>query len=283
MPRLAKKDRFFREVAKSIKWDELMAEPEEDREVVRQPEAVAKEVARDEAVDVASLSTEDAPQPMQQEAEAPVGEKEAQQQPTEPVAPTGSPRRESSTLSRRVSIQDPPATVMHFKPTPFEEAQGLAKALCGSWITLVKRSDLYEPVLKKMGISFIKRKVLNSYAIQIDGSMRSADVYYIVAHMPMGVQKTMVWNIAGEQVLIEDSDAGNWMSFCRVVDFSQGGHSGRALQNVRTGKAGKVEETRRIIPDAEHGQLLHIHIQMWPTGEENKPVVVNRYCKRLDK
>eukprot|EP00919_Chromeraceae_sp_WS-2016_P022744 GHVR01054012.1.p1 GENE.GHVR01054012.1~~GHVR01054012.1.p1 ORF type:complete len:239 (+),score=53.09 GHVR01054012.1:314-1030(+) len=159
------------------------------------------------------------------------------------------------------------------------EARMLVTPMIGKWATLVKKSDLYEPILKRCGISLIKRKVLNTYSIEIDNRFdeKCQNTFIITAYMPMNVQKKFILKLDGTPVTVIDQDAGNWVSVSSIVTNDEGV---RVVQNIRTGKSGEIVEVRRVIADKEYGELLHILLKM-TTPKDKTPIIVNRYCKRI--
>eukprot|EP00389_Voromonas_pontica_P005817 GDKH01008705.1.p1 GENE.GDKH01008705.1~~GDKH01008705.1.p1 ORF type:complete len:357 (-),score=59.63 GDKH01008705.1:364-1434(-) len=173
------------------------------------------------------------------------------------------------------SVPSPP------RKTAPEEMRELAATLVGRWVTDVKASDLYEPVLARMGVSWVRRRIMNSYPILIESAADATnhDLFNIVATV-MGVRKQLVWRLDGAQFGIEDSDTGKWDCECRPVDFEFNGAVTRALQQVRLGPSGRVEETRRVFNKPGMGDVMHIHIAMWPSKGPEELIVVNRYCRK---
>lgn len=154
----------------------------------------------------------------------------------------------------------------------FHEMLEIAKACCGRWITILERSESLDAQYRILGISTLKRAVMNRLAITLTLFLEENDtLLHCWVHTPLGIRH-MRSSLVGKEVVDDDPDAGRWTGVTQAVNYSiswfPNGSPVRALQQVRRNpKIGVCVETRCVISDPQEGKVMFFNVCLTPHGK----------------
>eukprot|EP01053_Blabericola_migrator_P002275 Blabericola_migrator_1__2274@NODE_1629_length_4140_cov_9_186840_g1061_i0_p2_GENE_NODE_1629_length_4140_cov_9_186840_g1061_i0NODE_1629_length_4140_cov_9_186840_g1061_i0_p2_ORF_typecomplete_len293_score16_26_NODE_1629_length_4140_cov_9_186840_g1061_i032274105 len=168
------------------------------------------------------------------------------------------------------------------QPGSYEEALTHAKSICGHWITIMDRSDSLDAQMQHVGISRMKRAVMNRYTVPFTAILiNNETILKSWIGTPLG-PKYMHASLVGNEIVDEDNEVGTWAGIASMVDLSIpwfcGGNPVRALQLRRTNPTlGLAFETRVVLPDAQEGKIMLFNIKLYP--HDKPPIFVDRILR----
>lgn len=174
------------------------------------------------------------------------------------------------------------------EPFSVEEAIILASAEYGHWVTMVERSQSLDQQYKLMGLSYMKRSIMNRLAVPLTFfPEKNKTVIHIHVHTPIGIRH-MHNDLTGKPAIDDDPDCGFWEGVTSVIDYSVpwycGGNPVRALRQRRTNpKVGLCLETRCVLPDAKEGKIMLFNFVLYPAKDPNNPISTDRILKCVRK
>eukprot|EP00918_Siedleckia_nematoides_P025594 GHVU01055268.1.p1 GENE.GHVU01055268.1~~GHVU01055268.1.p1 ORF type:complete len:344 (+),score=41.45 GHVU01055268.1:268-1299(+) len=150
----------------------------------------------------------------------------------------------------------------------FEEMVTICRVLEGHWVTVLERSENMDDQFRHLGISVVKRAVLNRISMALTFFLEKDDtMLHLHLHTPMGIRH-MAANLQGESFKDEDPDVGIWEGTARVVDYYVPwlcSSPVRAFQQTRSNqKVGTIIETRVVLPDDALGRVALINFTLIP-------------------
>ncbi|PHJ22385.1 transmembrane protein [Cystoisospora suis] len=169
----------------------------------------------------------------------------------------------------------------------FDSIAKVATAFRGSWQILLNRSDPVDELMKALGFSMIKRRVMATYSSITDMELIKNDekspVIKITTHLPLNNLKQSVVSFDNTWAEQKDSDTGTWRTWSVWMD-------GRAIQR-RESSLGTMFDVRVIFPSdplstdsktteqAVSGPLMLFKWTFIPTGKQ--PITAMRWMKKL--
>ncbi|KFG43256.1 putative transmembrane protein [Toxoplasma gondii FOU] len=169
----------------------------------------------------------------------------------------------------------------------FDSITREATAFRGSWQVLLNRSDPVDELMKALGISMLKRRVMASYSSITDMELIKDDakspVIKITTHLPLNNLKQSVVAFDNTWAEQKDSDTGTWRTWSVWIN-------GRAIQR-REGPLGTMFDVRAIFPSdplsteskiesqGVSGPLMLFKWTFIPTGKP--PITSMRWMKKL--
>ncbi|CBZ50485.1 conserved hypothetical protein [Neospora caninum Liverpool] len=168
----------------------------------------------------------------------------------------------------------------------FDSISRQAAAFRGSWQVLLNRSDPVDDLMKALGISMLKRRVMASYSSITDMELIKDDekspVMKITTHLPLNNLKQSVVAFDNTWAEQKDSDTGTWRTWSVWIN-------GRAIQR-REGPLGTMFDVRAIFPsdplatETKAGQEVSGPLMLFkwtyiPTGKQ--PITSMRWMKKL--
>lgn len=162
------------------------------------------------------------------------------------------------------------------------EKQILCQSMVGHWVTQMERSQSMDAQFKTMGITYVKRCVMNRLAVPLTIRMEENNtMMHVYIHTPLGLRH-MNSDLTGKPFSDDDPDCGVWEGKMGVVDFSIpwfcGGKTVRALQQIRTNKKINATqiETRVLLPHKDDGKIMLFNFVMYPNNDESKKQTADR-------
>ncbi|PFH36121.1 hypothetical protein BESB_043130 [Besnoitia besnoiti] len=169
----------------------------------------------------------------------------------------------------------------------FDAVSREATAFRGSWQILLSRSDSVDELMKALGISMLKRRVMATYSSITDMELIKNDEKYpvikITTHLPLNNVKQSVVAFDNTWAEQTDSDTGTWRTWSVWIN-------GRAIQR-REGPLGTMFDVRVIFPSdplstdgkpngqEASGPLMLFKWTFIPTGKQ--PITAMRWMKKL--
>lgn len=160
-------------------------------------------------------------------------------------------------------------------PDSYEECKAIALACCGTWETILDRSETLDPQYRLLGLGMLKRAVMNRLAVPLTMFLEDEDrVLHCWVHTPLGIRH-MCSNLQHQESVDDDPDAGKWTGVTHAIDYSIpwycNGKTVRAIQQIRHNvKIGTSIETRCILPDPVEGKVMLFSFVMKAKGKAEK-------------
>jgi len=169
-------------------------------------------------------------------------------------------------------------------PGSNEDCLNVARGLCGYWVTLLDRSHPMDGHFKMLGLSMVKRAVMNRLAIPLSCYLEESNtIMRCLLHTPLGV-RSMNCSLIGNVASDDDPDCGYWDCTAKVVDYVIpwycDGVPVRALQQTRKNKrVGTLIDTRCVLPDKHEGKVMFYNITIIPHAPNSKRLSADRILK----
>ncbi|KAH8740312.1 hypothetical protein FG386_001587 [Cryptosporidium ryanae] len=136
--------------------------------------------------------------------------------------------------------------------------------MIGDWVLIREYSDDMDAFLQKIGLSLVKRKVLNkgTYTLKLNYCVDEKKVKVKIEPF-IGPTQTMNWDLSGVTFTEKNDEVGTWVNKLEFIKFKHIKTDNKdvlAITITRTSEnfSGKIIETRWTQPDSKYGFVKYI-------------------------